>query len=238
MGKESVQNRKWVCGLEITFRLFSDPAVEHYSLNRWHRATEEIPADLTLSTSTCLVFTEYYSATWKTTGKGHWRNNIFVKESFFGSGDNLFTKYAVHPPTPIKAMIMQMLILREQRQNMHFQKIASLLENFLTLPELVEYWWQEKYCKNIRNYFQPIPHTSVECESVYDNDSVNAMFHCSLCLPLISTHFALNMPSVIPSICNREGGSVYLRRGEAVVAAGGRALGGSSWSPLPHHQWP
>ena len=114
---------------------------------------------------------------------------------------------------------MQMLILREQRQNMHFQKIASLLENFLTLPELVEYWWQEKYCKNIRNYFQPIPHTSVECESVYDNDSVNAMFHCSLCLPLISTHFALNMPSVIPSICNREGGSVYLRRGEAVVAA-------------------
>ena len=121
---------------------------------------------------------------------------------------------------------MQMLILREQRQNMHFQKIASLLENFLTLPELVEYWWQEKYCKNIRNYFQPIPHTSVECESVYDNDSVNAMFHCSLCLPLISTHFALNMPSVIPSICNREGGSVYLRRGGG---CGGCRRPGPGW---------
>ena len=43
--------------------------------------------------------------------------------------------------------------------------------------------------------------------------SVNVMFYCSLCLAELSTQFALDMSSVIVSICKGRGGEVYPRGG-------------------------
>ena len=65
--------------------------------------------------------------------------------------------------------------------------------------------------------------------------SVNVMFYCSLCLAELSTQFALDMSSVIVSICKGRGGEVYPRGGCL------QWCGGSGRRPSPGSQpglWP